>query len=880
MARSKKNKRLKTRRSADFFEALPLNMTPPPALPEVSQQIAAGAQAVSERLRHTKQRIVDKKWGTANLPGLWPRLRAGLAHFWPTFGDRLRQTGISVSETLALTTRRAALAGQMGADAAQRYLPPFAADVWGFLVRLWRSLRSRRAKYIYLSVTAAGALAAVSLAAVTAASVMTAYANDIASPSALLSKKKTGTVILDRNGEVLFEGYGAQATKEVPLKDIPQSLRDATLAAEDPEFYNHPGFSWRGTARAAWVDITKRGKLEGGSTLTQQLVKNALLTSNKDFGRKFQEILLAFELEKRYSKDQILEMYLNEIYYGEGASGVEAAAQTYFHKPVSQLTIGESALIAGLPLGPSRFDPNANLQAATGRRNFVLTRMHELGKISKAESDAAKSQPIKLASAGAPETAPGSADPMEVYARTVYIRAPHFVFYVLDQLRAQYGEQVVEQGGITVTTTLDLAKQSLAEAAVSKRIAEISGRNVTNGALIARKTDTGDILAMVGSVNYNAPGFGNVNVVLSERQPGSSFKPFTYAAAFKKGWNGSSTIDDTPMTLVNGDGSPYIPKNYDGEFRGRVTVRQALANSLNIPALKALQFAGIPETIQTAKDLGITSLNEPHRYGLALTLGGGEVRPIDMTTAYSTLANNGDRVMPRSILKVTDKHGKDITKSKGIDVTHAVIDPRVAYMVTNILSDNNARIPEFGANSPLKLSSRVVAAKTGTTNDWRDNWTVGYTPQITTAVWVGNNDNSAMSDVTGTTGAGPIWHDFMEGAHEGMPEVAFTPPTGVTVAKVCRDGGLAESGGYDEVFMAEAVPTRKCSSGSISRPLDDKKRDREESSTPTPSPNENPGEGGPGTDPEPTTEPDPDDSNITPPPQPSTRPLRRQPREI
>jgi membrane peptidoglycan carboxypeptidase len=325
------------------------------------------------------------------------------------------------------------------------------------------------------------------------------------------------------------------------------------------------------------------------------------------------------------------------------------------------------------------------------------------------------------------------------------------------------------------------------------------------------------------------------------------------------------------MILVNGDGSPYIPKNYDGEFRGRVTLRQALANSLNIPALKALQFAGIPETIQTAKDLGITSLNQPERYGLALTLGGGEVRPIDMATAYATFANNGDRVEPRSILKVHDRHGKDISKSTGVKVTPEVIDPRVAYMITNILSDNNARIPEFGPNSPLKLSSRVVAAKTGTTNDWRDNWTVGYTPQITTAVWVGNNDNSAMVDVTGTTGAGLIWNDYMEGAHSGMPEVAFSAPSGIAVAKICKDGGLAESGGYDEVFLADAVPTRKCSSYNISRPLEDNKRVEL-----SPSPEPSPGMGGPTTEPEPTDKPepieppDPDDEPIPTPRRPRT----------
>jgi 1A family penicillin-binding protein len=863
MARSKKTKRLKPmRRDETFYEALPMTMTPTATLPEVSEQLAAGASAVSSTWSKAVARFEAIDWTQAGRTAI-ARAESAVRQAWAW----LQLAGLHFTETIMRWGDTVIVAGRSGADTASALTPPLVRDLAGYLARTGRMLASRRARSLYLSLAATGALTLVIAGAITAASVMTVYANDISSPSALLSKKKTGTTILDRNGQVLFEGYGAQATKEVDLGDVPMSLRNATLAAEDPDFYQHPGFSWKGMARAAWVDVSKHGTVEGGSTLTQQLVKNALLTSSKDFGRKYQEILLAVELEKRYSKDQILDMYLNEIYYGEGSSGVDAAAQTYFHKSVKDLTLGESALLAGLPLGPSRFDPHTTVKSATGRHDYVLTRMQDLGKITKAEADAAKAQPLKLAAAGAPDTA-GGADALQVYAKTVNIRAPHFVFYVLDQLRAQYGDDVVEQGGITVTTTLDLKKQQLAEASISKRISDLAGHNVTNGGLISIIPSTGDILAMVGSVDYNAPGFGNVNVTLSSLQPGSSFKPIAYATAFKKGWNGASKVDDAPMQLPNGDGSLYIPQNYDGKFRGPVTLREALANSLNIPALKVEQFATVHDTIATAHDMGVTGLNDENRYGLALVLGGGEVRPIDMATVYATFANGGDRVAPRSILKVVDRRDHDMTKSTAITKTPGVLDSRIAYMITNILSDNDARTPEFGANSPLKLS-RPAAAKTGTTNDFRDNWTVGYTPQIATAVWVGNNDHTAMNNVDGITGAAPIWHDYMEGALSGLPVVDFAQPAGVTLAKVCKaDGGLANpwDSGFNEVFFTESAPTKPCSSYN-SHPFEKHQSDQ----TPSPTPDQ----GNENTDDNPPTPP------VTPPPTPINTPFpTRTPRGI
>lgn len=836
MAHSKKRKRkAASRRAQPFYEALPAPVTPPIALPEVRDYFDEGLATLSKQWR--------QKWNQVHIwhqsliwPSSWqkPHWLTGAQHWLGSLRPNRKQVVYAVLQSSAhifrglvwLTrhTLRAGLAAvnfiisrsqlafagtKMAIQSAAEYAPAFGADFRQYGGRTLRAAFGRRARLLYLAFSIVGVISLAVTGAMIGTSTINSYANDISSPAALLAKKKTGTTILDRNGAVLFEGYGAQATQTITLGELPQALKDATLSAEDPTFYDHPGFSWRGTARAAWVDITHGARAEGGSTLTQQLVKNALLTSHKNFQRKFQELFLSMELERRYSKDQILEMYFNEIYYGQGASGIEAASQTYFHKSARKLSLGESALLAGLPLGPSRFDPNADIEAATGRRDYVLSRMAEFGKITKDQANAAKAQPIVLATAKT--TDPASA--MTVYAKKLNLRAPHFVFYVLEQLRQQYGDEAVEQGGITVQTSLDLQNQTIAEETIAQRVDALADHHVTNGGLVSLDPLSGDVLAMVGSVNYNAPGFGNVNVTLAQLQPGSSFKPIAYATAFKKGWSGATHVDDTPFSAISGDGSVYTPQNYDGKFRGPVSLRRALGNSLNIPAIKVLQHAGIHDTIQTAHDMGITSLQDESRFGLALVLGGGEVRPIDMATVYATFANSGTKTAPRSILRVSDRMGKDITTPRTTQ-PQKVLDPRIAYMITNILSDNSARTEEFGPTSPLKLS-RPAAAKTGTTNDFRDNWTVGYTPQLVTAVWVGNNDHSAMNNVDGITGAAPIWHDYMERALAGTPALSFMAPEGVTTAKVCQhDGGLANpwDAGYDEVFMSDAVPTKHCAS--------------------------------------------------------------------
>lgn len=703
----------------------------------------------------------------------------------------------------------------------------FASDAAGTTKKASRLITGQKARRLYLSLVAIGAIAGGALALLVASSTYAFYASDISNPTALLNKKNTGTTILDRNGKVLYQVYGANNRKVIEIEQMPESLIKATLAAEDPDFYDHPGFSWQGTMRAIYEDITTRSKAQGGSTITQQLVKNALLTSDKSYTRKYQELLLSTELERRYSKDQIMQMYLNEVYYGQGSYGVESAAQTYFKKPVSDLTLGESALIAGLPLGPSRFDPNLDIESGTARRDFILSRMAELGYISAAEAETAK------------------AEPLQTYARQITIKAPHFVFYVLAQLRRDYGEDLVEKGGITVTTTLDLDKQAIGEAAVKNQVAKLKANNASNSGLVALDPKTGDILTMVGSVDYYQPQFGSVNITTAQLQPGSSFKPIAYAAAFEKGakdgWNGSKLVEDKPLSLPNGDGTVYAPQNYDRTFRGNVTLRRALANSLNIPAVEVLRYAGIDSTIDMAHRLGITSLNERSRYGLSLVLGGGEVRPLDMAAVYATFANGGVKTTPRSVLKVTDRNENEITKKPISDKKEQVLDPRLAFMLTHILSDNRARTEEFGADSPLKLTTQAgnprareipAAVKTGTTNDFRDNWTVGYTPDLVAAVWVGNNDHSMMNNVTGITGAAPIWNDYMSNSLSGQPIKTFEAPAGVVLQRVCSDGGLAPSGqaSYEEVFLSEYLPTRRCAV-QINRPKpkpEEKKEEKKE----------------------------------------------------
>ncbi len=662
-----------------------------------------------------------------------------------------------------------------------------------------------------------------------------------------MNKKNTGTTILDRNGKVLYQVYGATNKVPVAFDTTPKPLVNATLAAEDSQFFEHAGISWRGTARALYEDLSHHSTVQGGSTLTQQLVKNTLLTPDRTVVRKAQEIILATELEHRYSKQQIMEMYFNGVYYGQGSYGVGAAAKTYFNKDVSQLTLGEDAMLAGLPLGPSHFDPSVSPDVAKLRRDYVLERMHELGYITTAQLNNAKAEPVKASS------------------QQIQIQAPHFVFYVLDQLIQKYGTDKVEHGGLTVYTTLDLDKQKVGEDVVKKQISKLGSLHVTNGALVSTDPASGEILAMVGSYDYYDPNYGSVNVTTADRQPGSSIKPLVYLDAFIKGYTPATVVDDKPLSLPDGSGGVYEPKDYDLKFRGRVTVRRALSNSLNIPAVNTLRFVGLLDAINFTHTLGITTLNDPSKLGLSMVLGGGEVKMVDMAEAYGVFANGGKRVDLVTIKQVKDRSGQDITipdKKPAVQVA----DPRYAYMITSILSDNKSRAEDFGLNSPLQLT-RPSAAKTGTTTDWRDNWTIGYTPDVVTVAWAGNDDNTPMVGINGITGAAPIWHDYMEAVLAGTPVHDFTVPAGMTQAKVCdSDGGLAnpwDGATHDEYFLTEAMPKNHCAS-SMPAPQPPPNQPDDGAKHPDNNPGNNAADNTPLPDPTPPPSPKPNNPNKHP----------------
>ncbi|MDQ6670259.1 MAG: PBP1A family penicillin-binding protein [Chloroflexota bacterium] len=615
------------------------------------------------------------------------------------------------------------------------------------------------------------------------------YARDLPDPGALSSRQLFQTAhVLDRNGKLLQEindPSGGRRTL-VHLSDIPRAMRDATIAAEDSSFYDNPGFDVRAVLRATYQWVRSGSPQSGASTITQQLVKNTLLGPEQTAQRKIKEAFLAMELTRRYTKDQILEMYMNEILYGNRAYGIEAAAETYFAKPAKDLSLSEASFLAGLPQAPSHYDPYTNMPAAKDRQAYVLDQMVHTGAITAAERDAAARASINLA----PASQVGTQE------------APHFVTYVRQLLDQQFGTEALFREGLQITTSLDLDLQHAAEKAAIDHLADLKARNATNAALVAIQPSTGEIMTMLGSAKFDDPSIdGQVNVALSLRQPGSTLKPFTYVTAFGKGWNPATLLWDVPTTFPGN----YKPNDFDSKFPGPMTVRDALAQSRNIPAVEALQFVSVPEMLATAHRLGINDLRQPDRYGLSVTLGGGEVKLLDLTYAYAAFANGGQQVGtdvpadareqgfrafdPVSILKVTNSLGKVLYEYNPPAGTQ-VEDPRLAYQITSILSDDKARQPTYGANSPLVLPGRPAAVKTGSTDEYRDSWVVGYTPDLVTGVWVGNSNNSPMKDVLGVAGAGQIWHDFMAAALAGAPVIQFKPPQGVQQAEVCALSGM------------------------------------------------------------------------------------------
>ena len=586
------------------------------------------------------------------------------------------------------------------------------------------------------------------------------------------------TLIYDRSGNLLYEIYTEKNRVPVKLEELPEHLKQATIAIEDKNFYKHRGFAFEGIIRAVTKIVFKR-KLQGGSTITQQLVKTALLTPERTIRRKIREALLAIVTEIIYSKNQILEMYLNQVPYGGTAYGVEAAAQTYFNKHTKDLTLAESTLLAGLPAAPTRYSPfGAHPEAAKNRQKLVLKRMVEDGYINEDERKAAEEKKLTYA------------------PPTVGIKAPHFVLYVKELLVEKYGEHLVEQGGLKVTTTLDLEIQDFAQEVVATEVAKLEKRklNIHNGAALVTNPETGEILAMVGSHDYFDDEYdGKVNVTLSHRQPGSAIKPINYALGLMKGTITLATvINDIPTCFAVPGQKLYCPINYDYQFHGPTQVRFDLGSSYNLPAVKVLALNGLEDFVATASAMGISTFKDPANYGLSLTLGGGEVKMVDMATAFSSFANLGIRQDIYALEKVEDRHGKVLYQREEQE-GERVLPMEVAYLVSHILLDNNARSAAFGAGSYLVVKNHPeVSVKTGTTNDKRDNWTIGFTPSRLVAVWVGNNDNEPMSYVaSGITGASPIWNKIMSFVLKDTEQEWPTKPEGVVGAQVCALSGKA-----------------------------------------------------------------------------------------
>lgn len=589
-------------------------------------------------------------------------------------------------------------------------------------------------------------------------------------PSPYLLSSRTVDVtskIYDRNGTILYELYADQNRTPLTLNEIPDTIKNATIAIEDRDFYKHQGFSVRAMARA-FKETVFHQRLQGGSTITQQLIKSSLLTPEVKLSRKLKEVVLAFWSERIYSKDVILEMYLNQVPYGGTSWGIEAASQTYFAKPAKEVTLAEAALLAGLPAAPTDYSPyGQNPQMAFVRQREVLRRMVEDGYITEEQAEEAMNQKLVFSPPKTP------------------IRAPHFVLYVKSLIEQKYGARAMERGGLRIITSLDLTLQDKAQEIVKSQIDALARLKVGNGAAVITNPKTGEILALVGSKDYFDTAYdGNVNVTTSRRQPGSSIKVVNYVAALENGFTAASLLDDSPVVYRSPGSPPYAPVNYDGRYHGPTPLRYALGNSYNIPAVRVLNKIGVTTMIEKGKSMGIQSWNnEEDRFGLSLTLGSGEVTMLEMATVYGTLANNGRTVSLTPILEITDYTGHVIEKASTKPGVQSV-KPAAAWIISNILSDNVARTAAFGPNSSLVIPNKTVSVKTGTTNDKRDNWTIGYTPSVVVTVWVGNNDNSPMDPylTSGITGASPIWRALMiEALKDKQDEIAPKPDDVITV---------------------------------------------------------------------------------------------------
>ncbi|MBN1168583.1 transglycosylase domain-containing protein [Candidatus Woesebacteria bacterium] len=677
---------------------------------------------------------------------------------------------------------------------------------------------------------------------ITPVTILKSLTKDLPSPEGLVKRKvSVSTKIYDRNGILLYTIFKDENRTPIKVEDIPLHVKLATLAAEDAEFYDHPGFSVRGIMRATIRNL-KEDDLEGGSTITQQLVKNTLLTPERTLKRKIREIVLAIQVEQKYTKDEILEMYLNEVSYGGVAYGIQEAAKIYFGKDVDRLTLGEAALLAGLPRSPTKYSPfGSDPESSFRRQKDVLWLMQVNGYIPETQRLKAEEEKINFSQ------------------NRFSIRAPHFVAYVRQILEEKYGANMVEKGGLNVTTSLDFGIQQQMQEIVRQEILSLHNLNVGNGALLVLDPKNGEILAMVGSSDYfDIENQGNVNVTTSLRQPGSSIKIVNYAYALSNGYSAASILEDSPVTYQVDGQEPYTPRNYDNRFRGNLTLRSAFSESRNIPAVKTLESYGVINMIEMGREMGITTWSNPDNYGLSLTLGGGEVKLLDLARVYATVANHGNRPPLTPILSVSNFEGKIIddrvcvqsdttedqetiltknndknplinesqastvsakivsTEAVGKCETKQVLDARVAFILTDILKDNISRAPAFGSNSQLVIPGHdEVAVKTGTSNSLRDNLTVGYNQDYLVAVWVGNNDNTQMSRIaSGLTGASSIWNKAMSTLLSGKESKQWEIPEGTVRLPICPYTGTLYCEGCPikmEWFLAENAPSKNCS---------------------------------------------------------------------
>jgi 1A family penicillin-binding protein len=617
------------------------------------------------------------------------------------------------------------------------------------------------------------------------------FVRDLSSKESIVTRKNEGVILLDRNEKPFFTLYEATTKNSVGIDKISEEVQQAVVAVEDKDFYTHRGFSIAGFGRAIIANIRNESLSQGGSTISQQLVKNTLLTQDKNFLRKYQELFLAIEIDRRYSKNDVLEMYLNTSYFGEGAFGIQDAAQTYFSKDAKDLTLAESALMAGILPAPSAYSPiSGDQERAFRRQKLVLQLMQDQGYITEEQRITAEAEEIEFN----PST------------EAINITAPHFALMIQDQLIDEYGEQEVAGSGFVVKTTLDSEGQQFAQQVVKTQIDRLARNDVTNGSAVVMDPTNGEILALVGSHDWSDDTNGKINMAVRPRQPGSSFKPFIYAKALEDRLITPATqIEDKEITFPGG----YKPRNYDNRFRGEVLVRYALANSLNIPAVLVMEKVGISEGIRYAENLGITTLTDEDKYGLSLVLGAAEVPLTQMTEAYAVFANEGVKVSPTTILSIKDKKGKVIFEHK--TESKRVMPRSIAFQISSILSDNRARSETFGGSLTL---SRPAAVKTGTTNDYRDALTIGYTPQLVVGAWVGNNDNTEMDNIAGSLGAAPIWRQLMDYFLKGKPVVQFRQPDGVVKMEVCVENGLrsevATTSAYPEYFLPGTTPKEKC----------------------------------------------------------------------